>query len=681
MRCPARVVIQMNLMQGYGESLVYDSLARPKTRTIVSDQTYQFDYTYNAVLGQLETLTYPTSTAGVRFKAKLGYLAGYLASVQDYTGNVNGSVLWNLNLLDARMNATSETYGNGLWLQNGYDALTGVPTTRKSGTGGQQSNVQNLAYGWDLAGNLTSRQDLLQSISETFQYDALDRLTVASGPGVQSTTIAYDAIGNISSKTGVGSYTYHATKKHAVANAGGTSYLYDGNGNLISRGGATVGWSSYNYPTNIGDPNGYSAQFWYAPDRSRWKQVSTYSGATETTIYVGGLLEKFTNAVTTHWKHSVPTPSGEVQVIRRANGTSETLYVTTDPLGSTDAVLNAAGTVVMRVSFAAYGERRASNWQGAPSGTEWQAIADTTRRGYTGHEALDNVMLVHMNGRVFDPRIGRFTSADPLIDGSASTQGWNRYGYVHGRVMSATDPSGFSTSNDGPIKCISCIPIVSAGGYWSQSGSAGTDSGSGLFTVVTWPVWVPVDWGMISGGPTGTVTSGGGGGDNTGKTGESKTQGEEPIKNWLCEAGNSVADGADGLGNVSGQLLLAGLGIAGVGFVTAQPEITGPGLALAATGGLGNIGAGVLQLGAGLLQGAGGGGFSNSGYAALSLATGLTLARGITGPAIGGYRTVSQRAGDAFRNGTATVAGGVNDAWTSLIDAAAPRQVSCPGGN
>ena len=420
-----------------------DRLRIVPTGTIVSDQTYQFDYTYNAVLGQLETVTYPTSTAGVRFKAKLGYLAGYLASVQDYTGNVNGSVLWNLNLLDARMNATSETYGNGLWLQNGYDALTGVPTTRKSGTGGQQSNVQNLAYGWDLAGNLTSRQDLLQSISETFTYDALDRLTLASGPASQSTAIGYDAIGNLTSKTGVGSYTYHATKKHAVVNAGGTGYGYDGNGNLISRGGATVGWSSYNYPTNIGDPNGYSAQFWYAPDRSRWKQVSTYSGATETTIYVGGLLEKFTNAVTTHWKHIVPTPSGEVQVIRRANGTSETLYVTTDPLGSTDAVLNAAGTVVMRASFAAYGERRASHWQGAPSGTEWQAIADTTRRGYTGHEAIDNVMLVHMNGRVFDPRLGRFLSADPFVSCAGSTQAWNRFSYVDNRSLSRVDPSGF----------------------------------------------------------------------------------------------------------------------------------------------------------------------------------------------------------------------------------------------
>jgi RHS repeat-associated protein len=73
-----------------------------------------------------------------------------------------------------------------------------------------------------------------------------------------------------------------------------------------------------------------------------------------------------------------------------------------------------------------------SGWRHAASArrrawaTEWQAIAATTRRGYTGHEALDNVMLVHMNGRVYDPRIGRFLSADPYIDGADTTQGWNR---------------------------------------------------------------------------------------------------------------------------------------------------------------------------------------------------------------------------------------------------------------
>ena len=65
--------------------------------------------------------------------------------MQDYTGDVNGPVLWNLNLLDAQGNAISETYGNGLWLQNSFDPATGEPLTRQAGTGGQASNVQNLS--------------------------------------------------------------------------------------------------------------------------------------------------------------------------------------------------------------------------------------------------------------------------------------------------------------------------------------------------------------------------------------------------------------------------------------------------------------------------------------------------------------------------------------------------------
>jgi len=132
-------------------------------------------------------------------------------------------------------------------------------------------------------------------------------------------------------------------------------------------------------------------------------------------------MKKLTTPVSTHWNHRRPTPSGEVQVIRRSDGTTETLCLASDDVGSVDAVLNASGTVLSRPSFKAWGARRGSNWQGAPSQSEWQAIANTTRRGYTSHEQLDNVMLVHLNGRVYDPAIGRFLSADPFIDCAGST--------------------------------------------------------------------------------------------------------------------------------------------------------------------------------------------------------------------------------------------------------------------
>ena len=64
-------------------------------------------------------------------------------------------------------------------------------------------------------------------------------------------------------------------------------------------------------------------------------------------------------------------------------------------------------------------------------------------RGFTGHEHLDQVGLIHMGGRVYDPEIGRFLSPDPFVQFPASTQGFNRYAYVSNNPLSYTDPSGY----------------------------------------------------------------------------------------------------------------------------------------------------------------------------------------------------------------------------------------------
>jgi len=79
-----------------------------------------------------------------------------------------------------------------------------------------------------------------------------------------------------------------------------------------------------------------------------------------------------------------------------------------------------------------------------------------TRRGYTGHEMLDEHKgLIHMNGRIYDAILARFIQADPLVDGAGNTQGYNRYSYVHNNPLNATDPSGFSSwtkFRDGVLK-------------------------------------------------------------------------------------------------------------------------------------------------------------------------------------------------------------------------------------
>ena len=128
---------------------------------------------------------------------------------------------------------------------------------------------------------------------------------------------------------------------------------------------------------------------------------------------------------------------------------------------------------------------------------------------------------------------------------------------------------------------------------------------------------------------------------------------------------------------MSGPIIFTGLGVAALGGLTGQPQIAGPGLALAGAGGVVGIVGGVAQRGAGLLQTAGGAsGWSNVGNAFVNLGGGFAL-RALFGPArVAGYRTVSQRNMDAFQSQTATVVGGTYDALAYLLDSGAQR-TSC----
>jgi len=68
-----------------------------------------------------------------------------------------------------------------------------------------------------------------------------------------------------------------------------------------------------------------------------------------------------------------------------------------------------------------------------------------------------------MNGRVYEPTLGRFLTADPYVTEPLDSQGFNRYSYVNNNPLSFTDPSGFgpddSDINDRRL-CIDCTPWI-----------------------------------------------------------------------------------------------------------------------------------------------------------------------------------------------------------------------------
>ncbi len=94
-------------------------------------------------------------------------------------------------------------------------------------------------------------------------------------------------------------------------------------------------------------------------------------------------------------------------------------------------------------SFDPFGLRRnGSNWKDLLTSQLNNFDRSVTTRGYTGHEQLDELGLIHMNGRVYDPKLGRFIQADTFIQFADNTQSYNRYSYVLNNPLRYTDPSG-----------------------------------------------------------------------------------------------------------------------------------------------------------------------------------------------------------------------------------------------
>jgi RHS repeat-associated protein len=106
------------------------------------------------------------------------------------------------------------------------------------------------------------------------------------------------------------------------------------------------------------------------------------------------------------------------------------------------------------LSFDAWGKRRNLDWsEGStdpnfPPTDQYSGHGMLGNLGYTGHESIPEVGLIHMNGRVYDPELGRFLSADPNIQSPDDSQSYNRYSYVQNNPLRYTDPSGYFSLKD-----------------------------------------------------------------------------------------------------------------------------------------------------------------------------------------------------------------------------------------
>ena len=128
-------------------------------------------------------------------------------------------------------------------------------------------------------------------------------------------------------------------------------------------------------------------------------------------------------------------------VTRESLGEGTTLYAHVDHLGSVDVLTDDGGKLVERRSYDTFGARRNPLW-GKPPPASFSSL--TTTKGFTWHESEDELGLINMKGRMYDPKVGRFLTTDPVVSDPFSGQGWNPYSYVFNNPLTFVDPSGFS---------------------------------------------------------------------------------------------------------------------------------------------------------------------------------------------------------------------------------------------
>lgn len=278
-----------------------------------------------------------------------------------------------------------------------------------------------------ITGNLLSRTRKGRS-TELFEYDNLDRLIEVrcrKSNGSVSRTMAMDYAknGNITSKSDIGRYSYDANfKPHAVVE------LYNDNEDALPATVQSYVISPIGKVQSISQQGAYTLNVTYGPDLQRCHSELKLNGTSKRKTIYGGAYEKTIESGISREFYYL---DGNVIVVKQ-DGVFTPYLAFTDNLGSYLSVVDSLGNRVFFAIYDAWGK---------------QSISAATnkiglRRGYCGHEMLNEFNLINMNGRIYSPYVGRFLAPDNYVQAPDNTQNFNRYSYCLNNPLKYTDPSG-----------------------------------------------------------------------------------------------------------------------------------------------------------------------------------------------------------------------------------------------
>jgi RHS repeat-associated protein len=467
----------------------YDTASRVRATTwTVPGQPAPLTVTRNRdPFGRLQSVVYPPSGA-YNLTAVYDYSpTGYLASVTRQEGAAS-SLLWAVNARDFAGRITLETFGGGAVAQTQTSrsyTLTGKLFGQGTTSLSPPSSLHVAAYDYDGLGRLKTRA------GDTFQYDFLNRLRVWNhASSAWTETYDYDDIGNLTRRRGAGpggvevddpfTFTGPGGGPHAVKTGPDGAYAYDELGNQTTAPGRTAQFWEFGLPRQI-TSSGTTTTFKYDALHDR---VLKSNNQGSSTISIGGLYEKRVTSSDTTYAYYVVGERGVVaQIEIDGLGNPHVNGLHDDHLGSAVLVTNETGEP-STIDFDPWGRKVTYDSNGRPIGVNMSVAG--LRIGFTGHDEDDELGLVNMRGRLYDPKQRRFISPDPFVSDPFNGQSHNRYAYVLNNPLNLIDPSGFQ-SQSAPGTSVP-LPVQQTGG---PACGGGCQAPSGSYVVPGGPTPAP----------------------------------------------------------------------------------------------------------------------------------------------------------------------------------------------
>lgn len=434
---------------GNNSIYVYDYDTNIRLTSISESNPYaEFNkhYTYDD-FGRIDTEEYyakllSNNKTSIK-KIKNSYQYGGLKAIKDFATNNN---IFEATSINARGQLTAASVDNTMADSRTYNPF-GYLTNSTVTEGASSQVLMQLTTDFNVQrGTLNSRSNSMFSWSETFGYDNLDRLiSFNDNDGVN--TLAYDDRGRITANNTVGEYNYAGTSykvENIDLNNQGDLYYQQ---NSLQQ----IEYNAFKKPFEISEVGKEKIAFQYNAFMGR---SDMFYGDTENDIYQRNNRKHYSHDGSMEISYDKDSNSTlfvtyiggdaySAPAIWRSEQKSGAVdnnyyYLHRDYLGSILLITDGNGNAKEKRHFDAWG-KAVKITDGNNNPLNKLTFLD---RGYTGHEHLQGIKLIHMNGRLYDPHLKRFLSPDNYIQDISNTQNYNRYGYVLNNPLMYVDPSG-----------------------------------------------------------------------------------------------------------------------------------------------------------------------------------------------------------------------------------------------